>query len=64
MVVKLWMKAAKLGHVGAQYKMEWCYENGIGFSQEMDKAVYWYRKAAEHGSERAKTALRKLLSEQ
>jgi TPR repeat protein len=36
------------------------YELGLGLEQDMQKAIYWYRQAAEHGIYSAKTRLEKL----
>ena len=31
----------------AAYKLGWLYENGKGVTQDPEKAIYWYKKAAE-----------------
>ncbi len=36
------------------------YELGLGLEHDMQKAIYWYRQAAEHGHYSAKTRLEKL----
>jgi hypothetical protein len=38
---------AKNGDVNAQVNVGLCYENGLGTSIENDKALLWYKKAAE-----------------
>ena len=54
-------EAAKLGDVEAQYLMGMIYEAGMGGKDpDLNKAVYWYTKAAEHGSEEAREELRRL----
>ncbi len=53
-------EAAKLGDVDAQYLMGMIYEQGMGTDRDLIKAVYWYTKAAEHGSEEAREELRRL----
>ena len=54
-------EAAKLGDVDAQYLMGMIYEAGMGGKDpDLNKAVYWYTKAAEHGSEEAREELRRL----
>ena len=42
---------------GAQYALGKMYESGRGVPQDNIQAVAWYRKAAEQGSEEAKTKL-------
>ena len=37
-----------------------CYYNGDGVAKDLEQAVYWYRKAANHGNEDAKKALKDL----
>jgi len=36
------------------------YEKGLGVTQDDNQAVYWYRKAADQGSQQAIVALNKL----
>ena len=48
--------AAEQGHLEAQYQLGYCYENGIGVPVNVEKAKFWYGKAAEggHGSARGR----------
>jgi len=39
------------------------YANGLGIPQDYNKAVYWYKKAAEQGDAAAKANLEYLESE-
>ena len=42
--------AAERGNRRAQYNIARDYEKGTGVIQDREKALYWYRKAAENGS--------------
>lgn len=55
--VKLFHKAAKRGHIEAQFKLGICYRRGWGVTQDYDKAVKWYREAAERGHADAQNSL-------
>lgn len=48
--LELYLKAAKLDHPEASYRVAVCYEFGVGSRRDMEKAVSWYRKAAHLGS--------------
>ena len=41
------MRDAELGDADAQHNLAYCYEYGDGVVQDIDKAIYWYKKAAE-----------------
>ena len=57
--VNLCRKSAEQGDAIAQFFLGVVmYENGIGVAKDEREAVKWYRKAAEHGNEYAKKALR------
>jgi TPR repeat protein len=43
------LNAAKKGDAMAQRNLGFCYENGTGVQQDLEKAVEWYTKAAEQG---------------
>lgn len=58
--VELFTKAAKQGHVKAQYNLGVCYENGEGVTRNREEAVKWYIKAAEQGYLNAAAALKEL----
>jgi len=47
--VALFEKAAKLGHMGAQYALGDAYVNEIGVGKNYAKAARWFDKAAEQG---------------
>lgn len=52
--VRLYSKAADLGHAQAQYMLAECYASGLGLpDSDMEKAVEFYRKAAEQGNAKA-----------
>lgn len=50
------------GLAGAQTELGARYADGDGVKQNFDKAVYWYRQAAEQGNARAMTNLGKLYA--
>ncbi len=43
------LKAAQLGEPTAMFSLVNMYERGLGVDADMDEAVYWAIKAAEHG---------------
>ena len=46
----LWLeKAAKQGHIGAQYLIAVCYEKGRGVSRNIGRSIEYYKKAALNG---------------
>ena len=48
--IPLLKDAANKGHVDAQLKLGYCYDEGLGVSKDDYEANKWYRKAAEQGS--------------
>lgn len=46
-----------------QYKLAWCYENGIILEKNLKKAVEWYKEAAEQKEPRAINRLGEMLME-
>lgn len=46
---KALLELARDGNTEATFKVAQCYENGYGRAADMDKAVYWYKRAAEQG---------------
>jgi TPR repeat protein len=57
---KWYEKAAKQGHVDAQYNLGCCYGKGVGVSKDTNEATKWIRKAAEQGHDVAKQQLEML----
>ncbi len=55
--LKLQEKAARGGHVEAQYGLGVLYSNGQYVAQDQRLANFWYSQAAKRGSEAAKLAL-------
>ncbi|WP_298608879.1 hypothetical protein [uncultured Thiothrix sp.] len=55
--LKLQEKAARGGHVEAQYGLGVLYSNGQYLAQDQRLANFWYTQAAKRGSEAAKLAL-------
>ena len=47
---KEFLSAAKDGHVDSQFNLGLMFENGIGISKDMAKALIWYEKAAAQGN--------------
>lgn len=54
------LSCASRGYAPAQSKVGDCYRDGIGVETDRQKALEWYRKAAEQGSEAAREAIKKL----
>ena len=54
-------KAAELGNVDAMGYLGYCYEYGMGVTQNYDMALEWYKKAAELGNTGAEIGLERLL---
>ncbi len=56
-----WMtKAANKGVTNSQYELAGLYLDGKVVPKDQDKAVFWYKKAADGGDSRAKQALEQL----
>jgi TPR repeat protein len=53
-------KAAEQGNVDAQYSLAVHCHQDEGLTKDNEKAVYWFKKAAEQGDERAKAMLSSL----
>ncbi len=47
--VEYFTTAAEGGHAEAQYRLGWCYQYGFGVSKDLEKARYWFGKAAAQG---------------
>lgn len=57
--VVLWCrKAADQGHALAQRNLGFCYELGMGVTQDDAQAVLWYRKSVEHGDSEGQNAVK------
>jgi len=54
---------AAAGSTDAQTGLGWMYENGHGVAQDIEPAVFWYKKAAKPGSPKAKKYLARLQTE-
>ena len=54
---KIMMELARAGDTRAQFHLGEFYLQGTGLEQSNDKAKYWFRKAAAHGSVPAKNKL-------
>lgn len=52
---------ARQGDAWAQLNLGAAYDNGIGVERNVDKALYWYQKAAEQGLAKAQFNLAHLL---
>ena len=50
---KWYLKAAKGGHVDAQYALGWRYAVGLADKKSKKESAYWYLKAAEQGHQEA-----------
>lgn len=47
------LSAARQEHVEAQTEVALLYQFGVGVKESLEKAVYWYKKAAGNGSYKA-----------
>ncbi len=47
---RLFKTSAEQGYPEAQWRLGFCFENGLGLPQNDQEAVKWYRNAAENGS--------------
>ena len=52
-----YLKAAKLGHAGAQCNVGYMYEFGEGVAQSLSSAAEWYWKSADQGFDNAQCNL-------
>ena len=43
-------EAANEGYARAQFNLAMCYEQGKLVEQDLEKAIMWYKKAAEQGN--------------
>jgi TPR repeat protein len=53
-------KAAELGHPNAQYNLGVFFERGIATDPDVEKAIFWYERAASTGLPQAAEAIRRL----
>ena len=55
--VQYYHRAALMGYDVAQNDLGFCYDKGLGVTQDYAEAVKWYRKAAEQGNKKAQCNL-------
>ena len=55
--VKWARKAAEMGNSRGQFRLGYCYDEGLGVTQDYAEAVKWYRKAIEQGHATAQNNL-------
>ena len=55
---EFYQKAAKKGEAEATYSLGRMFEKGEGAAKNNEKALFWYRRAAELGSENAERAIK------
>jgi TPR repeat protein len=55
--MNLLQQAALQGNARAQYAVGYMYYNGQGVERDADKALPWFRRAAEQGDQKAREAL-------
>ena len=58
--VELLRKAAQQGHADSQWILGNSFEHSWLAPQDIDSAIYWYKKAAKQGHEKAQEHLKKL----
>lgn len=46
---RLFLVAAKAGHVGSQLNVGYCYDVGDGTRRNRSAALHWYKRAYRHG---------------
>lgn len=51
---ELYKKASELGHAESQYSLGYMYAYGECTAKDEEKALFWYRKAAKQGHEKAR----------
>lgn len=56
----LFLISAKKDYPNGQYAVGSMYEDGAGINQNMELAIYWYKKAAAQGHLKAKAELKRL----
>lgn len=49
---------AEKGYVPAQFDLGWFYYNGRGVSKNLEKAVFWWKKAKKNGYKDAELTLK------
>ncbi|RIA87623.1 hypothetical protein C1645_827507, partial [Glomus cerebriforme] len=59
---ELYKTSAEQQCSSAQNRLGFLYENGIGTKKDVEKAIYWYRKAVDNGYQDAVNSLDKLLN--
>lgn len=52
-VFSLWKKAAEQWHTRAMFYLGVCYDDGLGTTQDVEKAMFWYEAAARAGHSEA-----------
>jgi hypothetical protein len=55
--VQYFFEAAQLGRAVSQRSLGYCYDEGLGVTQDYEEAVKWYSKAAEQGEAAAQNNL-------
>jgi TPR repeat protein len=58
--IKYYRMAAEQDNSLGQYYLAEKYEHGEGVGEDIDTAIYWYRKSAMNGDEDAKKKLQSL----
>lgn len=61
--IEWYVKAANLGHSGAQYMLGYLYSYGEGIKHDYIKAIRWYKKAANQGNKYAQFNLGKIYED-
>jgi TPR repeat protein len=55
LALRLFMKAAKAGDVGAEQNLGYFYDRGLGVRRNRARALHWYMRAYRHGYASAAT---------
>jgi TPR repeat protein len=60
--VHRWLAEAPKGDVSAEYNLGRAYQSGMGVTQDLAQASYWYQRAAERNNAESQNALGMLLA--
>ena len=59
-----WLALSKLGDARSSHSVGWCYRNGYGVSQNIEKAIAYYKLGIDGGYDLSYNGLASLLEEQ
>ena len=62
MIIQKHQKEANLGNSAAQFNIACIYEGGEGIIENIDQAIYWYKKSAEQGNKGAQYKIKNFIN--